>query len=259
MSVFVTGDIHGDPRRLNTESFFEQKQFSGNKDENIVIILGDFGLIWSREKESKQETYYLDWLESKPFTTVFVEGNHENHVRLKTYPEKEWHGGMVHEIRPHVLHLMRGEMFEIEGKRFFAFGGASSHDIRDGILDYADPDWKNKAKNLDKQYKFMYRIKGLSWWPEELPTSEEMKHGFDTLEKYDNQVDFIISHSPSTSELYLMGGKGLYEPDVLTNYLDDVKFRTSFSYKKHLFGHMHVNKAVNTQDICIYEQIIQIL
>ena len=105
----------------------------------------------------------------------------------------------------------------------------------------------------------MYRVKGLSWWQEELPTEAEMQHGFDTLEKYGNKVDFIISHSPSTSELYLMGGRWLYEPDVLTNYLDEVKARASFDYKKHLFGHMHVNKAINTQDICIYEQIIQIL
>ena len=67
MSVFVTGDIHGDPRRLNTGSFYEQKQFSGDQDENIVIILGDFGLIWSRDSENKQEKYYLDWLEQKSF------------------------------------------------------------------------------------------------------------------------------------------------------------------------------------------------
>ena len=105
MSVFVTGDIHGDPRRLNTESFYEQKQFSGDKDENIVIILGDFGLIWSRDSENKQEKYYLDWLEQKPFTTVFVDGNHENHVRLATYPVKQWHGGLVHEIRPLCQHV----------------------------------------------------------------------------------------------------------------------------------------------------------
>ena len=47
MSVWITGDIHGNPVRLSTDSFYEQKEFSGNKDENIVIILGDFGLVWS--------------------------------------------------------------------------------------------------------------------------------------------------------------------------------------------------------------------
>lgn len=256
MAVYVTGDIHGNPVRLSKDSFYEQKNFSGNKDEDIVIILGDFGLVWQRE-ETKNEEYWLDWLNRKPFTTIFVDGNHENHKKLATYPVKEWHGGKVHEIRPNVLHLMRGEVFTIENKKFFVFGGASSHDIQDGILDYNDEDWREKAKKLDKQGKYMYRIKDLSWWEEELPTNEEMKHGLDVLQKNNNAIDYIITHSPSTSELYLMGGKGLYEPDILTNYLEEIKSTTD--YKKHLFGHMHVNKVINDRDICLYEQIIRIL
>ena len=57
MSVWITGDIHGNPVRLSTDSFYEQKEFSDNKDENIVIILGDFGLVWSRDGENKNEKY----------------------------------------------------------------------------------------------------------------------------------------------------------------------------------------------------------
>lgn len=255
MSVYLTGDIHGDPRRLSTDSFYEQKEMT-NQEDNFVIVLGDFGLVWNRSEESSQEKYWLDWLEDKPFTTLFVDGNHSNHERLAAYPVKEWNGGLVHEIRPHVLHLMRGQVFTIEDKKFFTFGGASSHDIQDGILDYDDPNWRDKAKALDKQGKYMYRIKGLSWWSQELPTEEEMQIGLDNLAKHNNKIDFILSHSPSTSELYLMGGKGLYETDILTNYLEEVKATTE--YKRHFFGHMHVNKAINDKDICLYEQIIRI-
>ena len=257
MAVYVTGDIHGNPTRLSKDSFYEQKDFSGNKDENIVIILGDFGLVWNRDSESRQEKYWLDWLNQKPFTIVFVDGNHENHKRLVTYPIKEWHVGKVHEIRSNVLHLMRGEVFTIEDKKFFAFGGASSHDIQDGILDYNDEDWIEQAKELDKQGKYMYRIKDLSWWKEELPNEEEIKNGLDNLKKENNKVDYIITHSPSKSELYLMGGKGLYQSDILTNYLEEIKANTE--YKRHFFGHMHWDKAINDKDVCLYEQIIRIL
>lgn len=258
MGIWITGDIHGNPERLGKHSFYEQKKFiKNNKDKNIVIICGDFGLVWNRDEESENEKYWLDWLESKPFTTVFVDGNHENHIRLDTYPIKEWHGGNVHEIRPHVLHLIRGEVFIIEGKKFFAFGGASSHDIQDGILDYEDEDWQEQARNLEKQGKYMYRIKGLSWWEEELPNEEEMNNGLSNLQKEDNKVDYIITHSPSTSELYLMGGKGLYQPDILTNYLEEIKANTE--YKQHFFGHMHLNRMINDKDICLYEQIIRIV
>lgn len=257
MGVWVTGDIHADPRRFNTESFYEQKEFSGNQDENIVIILGDFGLVWDRDGESKREKNWLKWLEEKPFTTIFVDGNHENHERLLTYPIKEWHGGRVHEIRPHVLHLMRGEIFIIEEKTFFAFGGASSHDIQDGILDFEDPDWKKKAKELDSFCKYMYRVKGLSWWPQELPNEEELENGRRNLRKVNHKVDYILSHSPSTSEMFQMGGIGLYKSDVITNYLEEIKASTD--YKHHLFGHMHVDQALNDRDLCFYEQIARIL
>ena len=121
--IYITGDIHGSPERLGVHSFYEQKEMTR---DDIVIICGDFGMVWEESGESASEQYWLKWLEDKPFTTVFVCGNHENFDRLYQYPVKEWHGGKVHEIRPHVLHLMRGEVFDIEGVKFFAFGGASS-------------------------------------------------------------------------------------------------------------------------------------
>lgn len=70
--IYITGDIHGDPSKLSSDIFPEQKEMT--KDD-YVIICGDFGLIWE-QKESKTEKYWLDWLEEKPFTTLFVDGNH---------------------------------------------------------------------------------------------------------------------------------------------------------------------------------------
>ena len=256
MSIYITGDIHGNPSRLSVDSFYEQKTFSANKDENTVIILGDFGLVWNRNGEDKNESYWLDWLESKPFTTVFVDGNHECHPRLNNYPIKEWNGGLTNEIRPHVLRLRRGEIFNIEGKKFFAFGGASSHDIQDGILDYNDENWRDQAKKLDKQGKYMYRIKGLSYWSEELPNPDEMNDGIANLEEHNWKVDYIITHSPPASVIALLG-QGLYEQDKLTEYLEFIRQNTE--YKKHLMGHMHINRAMNDKDILIYEQIIRII
>lgn len=105
--IWVTGDIHGDATRFSKENFPEQRNFYGNQNSNVVIILGDFGLIWDWHCETKQERFWLDWLEEKNYTTVFVDGNHENFDRLYQYPEKQWNGGKVHMIRPHVLHLIR--------------------------------------------------------------------------------------------------------------------------------------------------------
>ncbi len=251
--IYITGDIHGDPTRFSVDSFYEQKEMN-NQEENYVIILGDFGLIW-QEYESKHEKHWLDWLEDKPFTTLFIDGNHENHERLNEYPVKEWNGGQVHEIRPHVLHLMRGQVFTIEDKKFFTFGGASSHDIQDGIIDYKDKDWKEQAKKLEKRGKYMYRVKHLTWWEEELPTEEEMRTGLKNLAAHDYKVDYILSHSPSASVIALLG-RGLYKQDVLTHYLEGIRYKVEF--KRWFFGHMHINRAINDKDIGLYEQIIRI-
>lgn len=61
------------------------------------------------------ETSALDWLDGKAFTTLFVDGNHENFDRLYAYPvEVAWRE--AHKIRPSVIHLMRGQIFELEEK-----------------------------------------------------------------------------------------------------------------------------------------------
>ena len=54
---------------------------------------------------------------------------------LAELPAEQWEGGKVHFIRENVIHLMRGQMYRIQGKDFFVFGGARSHDIEDGIME----------------------------------------------------------------------------------------------------------------------------
>ena len=72
--IYITGDIHGNPIRFSTPYFPEQKEMTKN---DYVIICGDFGLVWDYKGESHQEKYLLDWLNEKPFTTLFLDGNHE--------------------------------------------------------------------------------------------------------------------------------------------------------------------------------------
>ena len=145
--IYITGDCHGNFERFNPSIFPEQNEMT---KEDYVIICGDFGGVWNRDEESKEETMVLDWLDSRPFTTLFVCGNHENFDRLYQYPIEEWHGGKVHKIRESVLHLMRGQVFEIAEKKIFSFGGASSHDIQGGVLEPDDPDFEKKYAILSR-------------------------------------------------------------------------------------------------------------
>lgn len=129
---------------------------------------------------------HTDWMsrlntatfsEQKPFTTLFVCGNHENYDILDSLPVEKWHGGTVHFLRPSVIHLMRGQIFELEGQSFFTFGGGVSHDIADGILEPEDPLFKEKKKRLDRDPYARYRINHVTWWERELPSEAEMQEG----------------------------------------------------------------------------------
>ena len=249
--IYVTGDCHQNFRKFNTKIFPEQKEMT---KEDYVIICGDFGGVWNKEVENKEEKHLLDWLDEKPFTTLFVDGNHENFDRLYSYPVELWHGGKVHKIRPSVIHLMRGQIYEIDGKSFFTFGGASSHDIESGILDPEDPDFKEKKKWLDREWR-SYRVNHITWWAQELPSEEEMQEGRANLAAHDNQVDFIVTHCCATSTQMLIDAQKL-KPDTETDYLEEIKQMIQF--KKWFFGHYHDNRNVSKKEILIYEQFVRI-
>ena len=250
--VFVTGDCHADFHKFSTDNFPEQKEMTR---DDIVIVCGDFG-IWDN---TRTECYWLKWLSQKPFTTVFVDGNHENFDRLYSdeFPVVDFHGGKAHKIRPHIFHLMRGHMFTFEDKKFWCFGGASSHDISDGILDRDDFDSTDKFLATIRQwYKYgkIFRINHVSWWKEELPSQEEMDFGRKTLEENNFETDYIISHCCPQEVASVLGFHG---SDRLTMYFNDIARDTKFT--KWFFGHYHGEESVWGKFILHYEKIERIL
>lgn len=243
--IYITGDTHSDFTRFTEEKFPIQSEMT--KDD-YIIICGDFGRVWTFEEESRREKETLDWLNNKNFTTLFVDGNHENYTRLYNYPIEEWKGGKVHKIRDSVLHLMRGEIFDIDNKKIFAFGGARSHDIQDGILNL---DEEEKIYEYRKRGAY-FRIRDFSWWDLELPTNQEMENGIENLEKINYKVDYIISHCCPTSIQTLINST--YKRDILTDYLQQISEKCTF--KRWYFGHYHDYKQVNSQFALLYENIV---
>lgn len=246
--IIVTGDIHGNPfQRLNVENFPEGKTYT---KEDYVIILGDFGLVWD---DSAMEHSCLDWLENKPWTTLFIDGNHENYDLLNKFPIEEWGGGRVQKIRSSVIHLLRGEVYDIGGYKFLAMGGARSHDIQDGILEVGDPRIKIWKKDDFK----LFRINHISWWEEEIPNEEERKNALKNLAENDYKVDYILTHEAPSSDVILMDHL-LYHPDEYSKWLE-MEIRQKVKYKKWFFGHYHLNLDVNEKETCLFERRIRIV
>ena len=203
--IYITGDCHADFRRFSIKNFPEQREMT--KDD-YIIICGDFGAVWDGSDTDK---YIQKWYNEKPWTTLFVDGNHENFDLLAQYPVSDWNGGKVQFITPTIIHLMRGQVYTIEGKTFFVMGGAFSVD-----------QWN--------------RTEHKSWWSQELPSDEEYKEGFENLCEYDNKVDFILTHCAPDKLQEIVGYYG-YLHDKLTNYLQIVS--ETVEYNDWYLGHYH--------------------
>lgn len=230
MAVYLTGDTHGEMsiRRLGRDAFPEGRSL---RRGDYVIVLGDFGLVWDG---SKSDEWWLDWLERCPWTTLFIDGNHENHPLLATYPRRGFRGGMVHEVRPHVLHLMRGYVFDLCGESFLAMGGAASHDIE-------------------------YRTEGTSWWPEEMPSAEERELCELSLSEVGWRVGHVLTHDAPASLVPKMGilsGRGM-DANEYEEWLDTIAERTAFHGWR--FGHYHLDRDLSGGFHVLYHDIRRVL
>lgn len=231
--VFITGDTHCpyDIHKLNSKCFPVGKTLNKN---DIVIICGDAGFVFGGDKQDK---WWINWISKKPWTTVYVDGNHENHPLLNSYPEVDFYGAKANKITDSLYHIKRGEIMVINDEKYFCFGGAFSHDIE-------------------------YRIENVSWWQDELPVQEEVDNAINNLQKYHNQVDYIISHDVPTSINMRLGyntprmsyytpGKYVHLCNFLQNILESVSFKAWFA------GHYHCDELIGDV-LILYQDIIEI-
>lgn len=257
--IYVTGDCHGEFTRFMSK---QRNRLPFELNENdYMIVCGDFGLLWERNKEFE---YNLDWLSRLPFTLLWVQGNHENYDMIEEYPLEEWHGGKVrHIVRDKIMLLERGQIFNIERKTFFTFGGASSHDIQGGVLDKNSPTYMEDYKKASRSGQ-PFRVLNVSWWSAELPSEEELQAGRSSLNGVDYKVDYVISHCASNRiqdalERYHLGVSfcvGSYKQDILTNFFEELEDKLQF--KRWFCGHYHEDLCIDEKHRILYCDIIPI-
>lgn len=250
--IYITGDTHGDYDILKVKMFKPHL-----KEGDTLIICGDFGGVWYNDDASAalkgEERFLMSFYQSLPCDVCFVDGNHENYDRLYSYPVVDYKGGKAHKIQDNVYHLMRGEIFTIEGTTFLAMGGAASHDIQDGILEKDDPripEWTYDG------YK-MFRINHESWWKEEVPSKEEREHCYENLEKHNFQVDVVLTHEAPASFISLMidrWSRHLFGPaHEYSEWLDNLS--QFVTYKTWCFGHYHMDKKITDKEYVLYNTV----
>ena len=216
--IYITGDIH---------QKFDTWKFDGVdfKSEDFLIICGDFGWVWAHSSLKKQvldeKKRLRAFIQKLKCTVLFCDGNHENFARLNNYKEfpvtKRW-GGKVQKLCNKCYHLVRGESFLIDGKKFLALGGAESHD------------------------KFL-RTPNLSWWEQETIEDIEVENAI----KNSDNVDCVITHCCPTSlltDLYAARYIDSVQPTISTKQLEKLyKHLCTKNHKfKWFFGHYHFSQ-----------------
>ena len=229
--LFITGDCHGTDYEdgVHRFSFRQFPQQRGLTKEDCLLICGDFGLVWDG---SKEERNWLRWLdETRPFTTLFLGGNHENYDMLSRYPVQPWKGGLVRQIAPSVFYLCNGHVFDL-GPKVFVMGGAQSHDMQELLT--PGPQLAQQKKDLERR-KIPYRVVGESWWPEELPAEADYAAARAALEQADWQVDLAAAHCAPTPLQRQFAPE--YPENQLTDFLAEVHSR--LSCQQWYCGHYH--------------------
>lgn len=217
--IYVTGDMHGEMER------FDNRKMRKLTNKDCLIICGDFGFVWD---DSPKEKSLLHKIGGKRFKTLFVDGTHENFDLLDKYPVTELYGGRVQQINGNLYHLMRGEIYTIEEKTFFTFGGGESQDKE-------------------------FRKENGTWWKQEQPTAEEISYAKQNLEKYHFAVDYIITHQPSINDTRMMKRHCTINP--LSSFFEELS--NSVTYKKWYFGSLHRNKKLRLAQ-CLFTDIAKI-
>ena len=213
--IYLISDIHG---QSDFKGLVDYVNTAGDND--LLIVLGDVGLMFGNKEENR--IFTQQFLAIKKNIAI-VDGNHENFEYLKSFPEEDWHGGRVHRLSEHIVHLMRGNAFALQGSSFFVFGGCRSSEV-----------W--------------HRL-GL-YYPGEEPAAHELAHGYETIRKHGFQFDYILTHKYEQTPPDLT-----FCPELgaLERYIDE-----KVSFKHWYCGHSHKYRELDEKHTIIYDEPVKL-
>ena len=217
--TILTGDTHRDFKRVGALCDKLQPTTA-----DTLIILGDAGINYFGSA--------MDWAfknelsRALPITLLCIHGNHERRPKsVGTYQEAMWHGGIVYvePSFPNLLFAKDGEVYDIEGKRCIAIGGAYS---------------------VDKPYRL---AQGWHWFPDEQPSPEIKARAEERLAAENWKVDVVFSHTCPLKyeprETFIQGVDQSKVDKSTERWLDDIEDR--LEYEAWYCGHYHTSKVID--------------
>lgn len=206
--IYLISDLHGGD---DIKGF--EKYLSSAKEDDLLIILGDIELNFRDTEQNRRFTEYFLSIDKK---IAIIDGNHENHPYLRSFPETEWCGATVHRLSESIVYLKRGNIYTIDGKTFFVMGGCKS-----------SQKWHDSGLVFDM----------------EDPSEEETAFAVENLKKHGNKVDYVLTHRY---------GKNYVCPlQSLTDYVDE-----NVSFTHWYSGHWHKQERMDEKHTVVYCEAI---
>jgi hypothetical protein len=205
--VLLTGDVHGNTSWVTGHVLSQAKKHRCD----LILQLGDFG-IWPGNGGRR----YLDVVDRAAararIPIWFIDGNHEDFEQLSKLPLD---GAGRRPVRDNITHLPRGYRWEWAGRIMLACGGASSVDV-------------------------MSRLPGVSWWPQEAITREEVDRCV-----AGGRADVLFSHDICLDVDLVSRHDGLELPAIVQDlvYANRLALQTivdGVTPRLQVHGHWHI-------------------
>lgn len=229
--IFLTGDTHATNDIDKLIDFADNNGKELTKDDKL-IILGDFGFIWNWRGLDEKEKYWLDWFKKQPWTTLFLDGNHENFNRLEKYPIVDYCGAKAAKVNNSLFHLLRGQIYTFNDQKYMTIGGADS---------------------IDQEFRTENKL----WWKQETIGDKDIELAISNAEIYNNEVDYVLTHAAPNvfvDELWL---NHVLEYEVRYFSSSEArldKIREQIKFKKWFFGHYHCDYSSSKFEV-LYNNI----
>lgn len=242
MSIYMTGDIHGDPIRMWGISNYCEAHKTTTDD--WLICLGDVGLNYYGAK-SKKEIALKKEAGELPIKMFCIHGNHERRPsEADGYKQVEISDGSI-----------QGPMMwnQEYPNQYFAIDGA--------IYKIKTPEhWLNAlvcggAYSVDKYYRLQNHW---NWWPDEQPS--ELTKGLVRLMVHDFPVDIMLTHTCPLrfipTELFIDGIDQSTVDQSTEEFFDEIYDMFPADHKPMwYFGHFHGDKYTDDYVMLFYNII----
>lgn len=234
--IYVCGDTHGD----NVERFSYKKHPALREltEGDFVVVCGDTAIGWPDYDDTTE--YSLEAVSKKPFTVLYLFGNHDNYDFAETLPMIDKFGGHVRQIvfgdtvYENQFIIDKPTILMLGDKRCLFIPGADSHDA-DELFYPSDTVRIKQAQRMGR----MFRIIGQTWWPQEAIDINACSRLMTLTES--DKFDYVFTHDcPAhfTTIASPHGGSGWRLQSTFgERYLQALA--NKITYTRWFHGHMH--------------------